>query len=206
MDSGTSMNGERRLSDPDRWNEQYGEYLLRYALRQVRDRHMAQDLVQETWLAAWQARARFAGESSERTWLTGILRHKLFHHIRKAGRERLATGWQNRQSDSAGCAVVAAWPPADPAPWMDPVRRLESKQLRTALAGCLCGLTDLMKQVFALCDLEESLPRDAAKRLGVTEGHLYVLLHRARKRIKHCLAVHGKDDEPFATTKAERAQ
>ena len=63
----TSINLERRLSDPDRWNEQYGEYLLRYALRHVRDRHIAQDLVQEAWLAALRARARFAGESSEWT-------------------------------------------------------------------------------------------------------------------------------------------
>ncbi len=205
MYSETSMHLERRLSDPDRWNEQYGDYLLRYALRQVRDRHVAQDLVQETWLAAWQARVRFAGESSERTWLTGILRHKVIDHMRSAGRERLLPDRQDRQIDSDSCTVIATWPASGPAPWMDPARQLERKQLRTALDGCLCGLTNLMRQVFALCDLEESLPRDVAKRLGVTEGHLYVVLHRARKRIKQCLTGHGSDGYPLASTAPDKS-
>ena len=204
MYSATSMKVERRLSDSDRWNERYGDYLIRYAFRYVRDRHITQDLVQETWLAALQARVRFAGESSERTWLTGILRHKVIDHLRSSGRERLLPDRQDLQSDSDSCMVVATWPASGPAPWMDPARQLERKQLRTALDGCLCGLTNLMRQVFALCDLEESLSRDVDKQLGVTEGHLYVVLHSARKRIKQCLTGHGLNGQPLTSAAPEK--
>ena len=62
-------------------------YLLRYARLQLRDPALAEDAVQETLLAALEGAARFAGKSSLRTWLTGILKHKIIDHLRRAGRE-----------------------------------------------------------------------------------------------------------------------
>lgn len=153
------------------------------------DRHIAQDLVQETWLAALQAHVRFAGDSSERTWLTGILRHKVIDHIRKASRERPLSDALHLQLNATGCLNNRTWSASRPASWMDAVRQLERKQLRSQLDRCLCRLSDRMKAVFAFCDLEEVPHRDVARRLGVTDGHLYVLLHRARKKVRECLSV-----------------
>jgi len=192
------MKIEARLSDPNAWTERHGGYLLRYALRYVHDRHVAKDLVQETWLAALQARARFAGRSSERTWLTGILRHKVIDYIQIASRERPLSDAQNLELDAAGCLKNRASPASKSVLWMDPVRQLERTQFRAMLNRCLCRLSDRMKVVFASCDLEEVPHRDVARRLGVTDGHLYVLLHRARQRVRQCLAVHYSDGPPIA--------
>src|SRR5213594_1666372 len=74
---------------PDDWVEAHGDYLFNFAIGQVRDASVAEDLVQDTFLAAFKARARFACQSSERTWLVGILRHKICDHLRHTCRERL---------------------------------------------------------------------------------------------------------------------
>ena len=77
--------------DPQLWVDEHGDALYRYALSQLGDRSAAEDLVQETFLAALTARERFRGGSSARTWLISVLRHKLVDHWRRVGRrERLA--------------------------------------------------------------------------------------------------------------------
>jgi len=73
--------------DPERWAEEYGDALFGFAAARVRDRAVAQDLVQETFLAALRTSASFAGRSSERAWLFGILRNKLADHYRLQNRE-----------------------------------------------------------------------------------------------------------------------
>ena len=188
MDGAASIQAEDRMTDPAGWSERHGEYLIRYAFRHVGEWHHAQDLVQETWLAAWQARARFAGQSSERTWLAGILRHKVIDHIRLASRERSSSEAQRLQLDERSRLNARTGPSSPQALWMDPAHQLEMKQLRSQLDQCLCRLSERMKAVIAFCDLEELPHRDVVRRLGVTEGHLYVLLHRARQRVRECLS------------------
>ena len=75
------------LSDPRDWVDKHGDALFGYMLRYISDRSTAEDLVQETFLAALKGRAAFTGASSERTWLIGILKNKVVDHYRKAGRE-----------------------------------------------------------------------------------------------------------------------
>jgi hypothetical protein len=70
------------------WVESHGDYLFNFAVGQMRDANTAEDLVQETFLAALKSQNNFSGRSSERTWLVGILRHKIYDHLRKACRER----------------------------------------------------------------------------------------------------------------------
>src|SRR6516225_8271672 len=70
------------------WLSAHGDYLFNLAIGQVRDPLVAEDLVQETFLAAVKARERFSGRSSDRTWLVGILRHKIYDHLRRICRER----------------------------------------------------------------------------------------------------------------------
>lgn len=76
------------LSDPKTWVEEHGNYLFRYALIRVRNETVAEDLVQDTLLAAFQGKERFSGQSTERSWLTGILKHKVLDHFRRQARER----------------------------------------------------------------------------------------------------------------------
>lgn len=180
---------DRKQTDPAEWNEQYGECLFRYAMKHVGDPHKAQDLVQETWLAAWQSRERFAGQSTERTWLIGILRHKVLDHFRADRREQPLSDLQHRRLSETGSLDTAGWPAALTPAWMNPSSQVERKQLWTLLDQCLFRMTDRLKAVFASCDLNEVPHREVARRLGVTEGHLYVRLHRAREKVREYLSV-----------------
>ena len=74
-------------ADPDRWVDEHGDCLYRYALLRVRKPEIAEDLVQETLLVAVRTQDKFAGRSSERSWLCGILKNKICDHFRKLGRE-----------------------------------------------------------------------------------------------------------------------
>src|SRR5258708_38652143 len=71
-----------------RWLEEHGDALYAYALPRVRNADTAEDLVQETLVGALKGRQAFAGRSAERTWLLGILKHKLVDHLRKSVRQR----------------------------------------------------------------------------------------------------------------------
>src|SRR5260370_16889904 len=78
-------------TNPERWVDEHGDCLFRYALVRVRRREVAEDLVQDTLLAAIRSREKFAGQSSERSWLTGILKHKISDYLRKLGRKTSLT-------------------------------------------------------------------------------------------------------------------
>src|SRR5262245_47502354 len=73
--------------DPERWVEEHGDYLFKFALVRLRDTAKAEDTVQETFLAALKGARSFAGRSAEKSWLVGILKHKILDHFRKASRE-----------------------------------------------------------------------------------------------------------------------
>src|SRR5712691_5011029 len=73
--------------DPSRWVEEHGDCLYRYALTRVRKPEVAEDLVQETFLAGVRTQEKFRGGSSVLSWLCGILKNKICDHFRKKGRE-----------------------------------------------------------------------------------------------------------------------
>src|SRR5262245_29704967 len=83
------MERELRVTtnDPSRWVDEHGDILYRYARERVRKPDVAQDLVQETFLAAVRTQQRFRGGSTVRSWLCGILKHKICDYYRKLGRE-----------------------------------------------------------------------------------------------------------------------
>ncbi|HEX4349991.1 MAG TPA: sigma factor, partial [Verrucomicrobiae bacterium] len=82
------------LSDPERWVDEHGDYLFRFALARLRDPQRAEDAVQETFLAALKGGQNFAGRSAEKSWLTGILKNKIYDYFRKASRETSFTDLQ----------------------------------------------------------------------------------------------------------------
>ncbi|MHC4945232.1 MAG: RNA polymerase sigma factor, partial [Planctomycetota bacterium] len=79
------------LSDPATWVDEHGDALYRFAITRLKDPEAAEEIVQETFLAALKAKDSFKGRSSERTWLIGILKNKVIDHFRKMSRERPVT-------------------------------------------------------------------------------------------------------------------
>jgi RNA polymerase sigma-70 factor (ECF subfamily) len=159
-------------------------YLLRYASLQLRDRHAAEDAVQEALLAALAGEAGFGGRSSLRTWLTGILKHKIVDAIRRVSREAaMAPDEEGLQAlfDERGHWID---PPRE---WDDPDALLEDKQFMAALEECLGRLPAKTAHVFMM---REHLGYDTAeicKELAVTPTHCWVLLYRARVALRDCL-------------------
>jgi len=102
--SPTAQGKEPALSDPERWVDEHGDDLFKFALARLRDPVKAEDFVQEAFLAALRGGSNFSGRSSERTWLTGILKNKIFDHFRKVGRETSFTDmefYQDEESDGS---------------------------------------------------------------------------------------------------------
>lgn len=177
------------LSDPAGWPDLHGDRLYRYALSRIRDARAAEDLVQETLLAAFKSRERFRGESSELTWLTGILRNKIFEHLRRQAKEVPLGFDADDDRESALFEDGGHWRPQDqPRDWdADPARRAESDELGAALRACLDGLAAAAARAFVLREMEGVGHREAAEALGLPPGHVAVLLYRARMRLRRCL-------------------
>lgn len=189
--SSEQSGGSRSLSDPETWVEQHGDYLFRCALLRLRDARTAEDLVQETFLAALQARSRFAGRSSERTWLVGILKHKIMDHFRDVSREQPGSGFDEAEAqggewfDQAGHWNVET---AGPREWAeDPSRLLEQRQFWDALQGCLGELPPRMAAAFSLREIDELESKEVCAALKISPANLWVLLHRARTKLRHCI-------------------
>jgi RNA polymerase sigma-70 factor (ECF subfamily) len=184
-------------SAPERWLEEHGDALFRYAYLRLRDDHAAEDLVQETLLAAWRTRHQFAGNSSERTWLVGILKHKLADHWRRRARESKAfeppDGGDAEQDDLLTRLFDAAandhWRNA-PSAWRDPDAALEQQQFWRVFADCLAALPPAQAQAFSLWEIDGVTGEEACKVLEVAPTNLWVILHRARLRLRQCLENH----------------
>jgi RNA polymerase sigma-70 factor (ECF subfamily) len=169
--------------------EQQRAYLVRYARLQLRDAEAAEDAVQETLLAALAGESKFAGQSNLRTWLTGILKHKIVDAIRKSSRET-AAGLLDEEADiealDSRFADDGHWR-ARPAAWEDPDGALEQKQFLAALEKCLAGLPARTARVFMMREHLGMETAEICKETGVTPTHCWVLLYRARSALRECL-------------------
>lgn len=186
---------------PEAWVEVHGDVLFRYAAARVRDDAAAEDLVQETLLAALEAREGFRGDSSERTWLIGILRHKIVDHLRRMARDPLVAG---EGLDAPGEGIESmfkqdgTWA-RPPGAWgADPAALAEREEFWAVLRACLKALPNRLGQVFALRMMDAADPQEVCKALDVSATNLWVMLHRARARLRACLETHwfgGGDPE-----------
>ena len=163
-------------------------YLLRYASLQLRNPDAAEDAVQETLLAALSAQASFEGRANLRTWVTGILKHKIVDAIRRASREGPLEG-----GDAESAAEFDAlfnerghWQ-EHPSPWEDPDGALQQKQFLAALEACLKGMPARTSQVFLMREHLGQETVEICKELGLTATHCWVLLYRARMALRECL-------------------
>ena len=169
------------------WVDGHADYLFNFAIGQVRDAHIAEDLVQDTFLAAVKAQNSFGGKSSARTWLVGILRHKICDYLRKTCRERAVRRDPTPMSDEESWEESALWLHDVAAETQLPSRRIELDELRTNLELALGKLPPRVAQVFQLYQIEERPNREVCEQLNISESSLWVMLHRARKQLRQQL-------------------
>jgi RNA polymerase sigma-70 factor, ECF subfamily len=173
-------------SFPEQWLRIHGDALFRYALVLVPDVHRAEDLVQETLLAALEGRGRYSGAASERTWLIGILRHKAIDERRRDRRhdqyladvDPVVEGNFNR---------FGKWrePPGRWAP--NPQSLLESQEFWAIFHSCMRALPARMREAFALRVVEGLDASETCRILDITSANLWTMVYRARERLRRCL-------------------
>lgn len=180
--------GSDQVSDPSQWVDRHGDYLFRYALLRLRNRELAEEMVQETFLAALTARENFAGRSAERSWLVGILKHKIVDHFRRQQRERPASEIDNSPEWLDSLFDAKGWWREGPREWSaEPSKTLEQKEFWEVFFRCLSGLPTRQADAFSLRELEHLETDQICKVLQVSATNLWVVLHRARMRLWRCL-------------------
>ena len=182
-----------QIEDPESWVDQYGDFLYRFSLSRTKDPSIAEDLVQETFLAALKARKNFQGRSSARTWLIAILKHKIVDHIRKQIREQTSDKVESIFS-------AAANDPADtsfndegdwrirPSKWAtDPMKLYEQKEFMDVLYHCLGGLPKRQAEAFMMREIDGFSTEEICKVLNISATNSWVILYRARMWLRQCL-------------------
>jgi RNA polymerase sigma-70 factor (ECF subfamily) len=172
--------------------EAHRGYLLRVARLQLRDEALAEDVVQETLLAALSG-GGFSGRSSLKTWLTGILKHKIVDAIRRKQREPLATaGFGDLDAEldiedfDALFRANGAWD-APPSDWGDPEAALAGSQFLDVMDFCLEKLPPNTARAFVMREVLELETAEICKELAITANNLWVMLYRARMALRQCL-------------------
>jgi RNA polymerase sigma-70 factor (ECF subfamily) len=170
------------------WVEKYGDYLYRFALMRLRDPQVAEDAVQETFLAALKNLHQFDGRVDVKYWLRGILRNKTVDHVRKSVRRKELQDEQIQEVVGELLFKTSGVPSAKPKPWaFDPDEAFAQEEFWEAFRGCLDGLSEQMRTAFYMKMVEERETSEICKELDITDNYLWVTLHRARALLKTCL-------------------
>jgi len=165
-------------------------YLLKFAHLQLRNEAWAEDAVSETILAALVKPQSFGNRSQLKTWLVGILKHKVIDALRHHSREVSST--DHAENDDTDPLDYFAFQ-ADghftetPADWGDPQQQLRSRQFFEILEACVDKLPPVQGRLFLMREWLELSSEEICKDLQLTPTNLYVQLHRARLRLRECL-------------------
>lgn len=171
---------------------QYCEDLRRFARRRVRDEALAEDAVQDAMVAALVSLPSFQGNSSLKTWLLGILAHKIQDAFRRETRYVRLPASVGGESDhpaaggddcvdAAGVAMISE---------RDPVREVSQSRFRASVAEAVERLPSSLRQVFQMQAIDGLSTEDVCHRLGISPANCWVRLHRARKQLSQQLAGH----------------
>lgn len=182
---------QESLSDPALWVERHGDALYRFALTRVRNAGTAQDLVQDTFLAALRGKGEFRGRSDELTWMISILKRKVIDHFRRLSREQL-TDKDVEELEQDPDFRSGSWELGPrPVEWAaTPDNSLERAEFRRFLRRCLSELPEALSRAFTLREIEEISPEKVCNVLNISATNLRVMMYRARKALRRCLETH----------------
>ena len=181
---------------PETWLEQHGSALYRFAMLRLRDANKAEEVVQDTLVAALQAHARFNGGASVRTWLIGILKHKIMDQFRHEARE---APLQSPDLVSADDELFAEEDFFDSkgswrekvSDWGNPEDSLERSQLIAILQRCLDALPERLGRLFMMREVMEESTETICQEMEISPTNVWTMLYRARMGLRQCLDQNG---------------
>ncbi len=165
------------------WVDEYGDSLYRFALARVGDEHVAEDLLQETFLGALRTYNEFQHEAKIQTWLISILQRKIVDHYRRKLRtQKLVAQQAPDQKDGQQPRLTRRqkWDTR-------PEKTIENREFLAALQSCLHKLPDNLRLAFQLRELDECDPNEICEMLAISNKNLAVRVYRARKALRDCL-------------------
>ena len=186
-------------ADPDRWVDEYGDYLYRYALSRLRNSTAAEEVVQETFLAGIRFQDRFTGEGAERAWLLGILKRKIVDYVRMRNRYDRDGSYEDTNDPSAQLFDQHGRWKADAFAGVTPDDQVESREIWGVVQGCLEHIPKGQADVFVLSVMEEMETDQICLELGITATNLWVRLHRARLALAKCVGSQWFADEEVSS-------
>lgn len=180
--------------DPTVWVDEHGDCLFRFALVRLRDESLAEDLVQETLLAAIQSLNSYVGKSTERTWLISILKHKIIDYYRKSSKQIQLT---EEDLDLSGFDHIFQRTDGWDGHWRIPLRpiemtetpeqTLERAEFWEVLQGCLSALPVRVANVFTLREIDGLTSAEICQVLSLSANNFWVIMHRARMQLRTCI-------------------
>jgi RNA polymerase sigma-70 factor (ECF subfamily) len=173
--------------DPDKWIDNYSDYLFNYAIVRVNSHDLAKDLVQETFFAGLKSAKNFEGKSTERTWLIAILKRKIIDHYRKInskkGQAEVRTNFYD-DGDKKGNWIEERVPQT----WGNQAEKdIESAELHSQIDECIDFLPEKYATVFRMKTIQEFDTEEICKELDITPSNLWAIIHRARMQLRKCL-------------------
>ncbi|MBB3207215.1 RNA polymerase sigma-70 factor (ECF subfamily) [Rhodopirellula rubra] len=168
------------------WVDRYGDALFRYAIAKTGEQSLAEDLVQETFVAAVTGQKQFRNESTVSTWLFAILRRKIADHFRTTSRQE--SRQEQQEKNALNAATERSWKD-------DPATICEDKEFRATLDACVEKLPNRLAEVFILREVNHQTPKEICEILGLSATNLSMRLHRCRLAIRDCLNVNWFGEE-----------
>jgi RNA polymerase sigma-70 factor, ECF subfamily len=177
------------------WLEEHGDYLFSFALLKVKDIHRAEDLAQETLLAAITAENTFSNKSSIRTWLTGILKHKIIDYFRRQDKEVMIGDLIDPdETDNLDHFFNKndQWI-NKPAAFINPESAIQQTEFLEVFQQCIANLKPRQAEVFLAKEIHGMSNDEICKDLTLSPTNVWVLMHRARLSLSNCLKNHWVD-------------
>jgi RNA polymerase sigma-70 factor (TIGR02943 family) len=183
-------------------------YLLKFARLQLRNEAWAEDAVSDTLIAALAKPQAFSGKAQLRTWLVGVLKHKVVDTLRANLREPNIADMRPAQDEDGGMDLLDAigFKPDGhfqdkPADWGNPEQDLGQQQFMAVMDACLTKLPAVQGRLFLMREWLELDADEVCKELNITSTNLYVQLHRARLKLRECLQLNwfGQTSSPAST-------
>lgn len=166
--------------------------MLKFATLQLGDRHMAEDAVQEALIGALKNAASFGGRAALKTWVLAILKNKIADVLRR--NHRLVDASRLLRDDEEGEDFASLfdrkgfWKPEErPVSWGDPEASFHQQQFWQMFEACLEHLPPQQARVFMMREVVELDKEEICEAVGISVSNLFVMLHRARLRLRECL-------------------
>lgn len=184
--SAIAMASTKHRLNPEKWVDNYSDYLFNYTIVRVNDRELAKDIISETFLAALKSMKNFKGEASERTWLVSILKRKIIDYYRKInskkGKAEVKVNYTDKEQEGEWLEEQVS-----DASEQSAEEGMVNDELGLAIYDCLETLSEKHARIFKMKTIDNFDTEVICNEFNITPSNLWVIIHRARTAMADCL-------------------